>query len=465
LVARTNTSGAALPVTYTLLKTKTQIPILRGAFVERPVLFERLDAGLPLTLVCAPPGSGKTALLARWAAGQGESAAWLSLDEFDNDLTRFLAYLAAAVRAADETLTAVLNALSDSPLTLVLDNFEAISNAAIHDALTFMIDHLPPGARLVVAGRTQPPLPLARHYLAGQLEHIDNLALSPDEAAALLGLPPGDELARLLTQRTGGWVAGIQFAALWRKQGEDPESFCGSCRHVYDYFMEEVIAPQPAALQNFLLHTAILGSLHAEVCNAVTGQQDGQALLERLERLKLFVIPLDDQRRAYRYLPLFADFLRAWLGKHAGEGVSLPELHLRASAAYERCGEFAQAIDHALEAEAWERATTLIERCAARGIDVSSWTARLPFDLLSSHPVLVEPLSEREAEVLEMISTGMSNPEIASKLIIAVSTVKTHVKNIYRKLDVDSRYEAMQRAREIDVNRLRMEHEYRHRIQ
>ena len=464
-MARTNTSGAALPVTYTLLKTKTQVPNLRGAFVERPLLFERLDADFPLTVVCAPPGSGKTALLARWAAGQGEAAAWLSLDELDNDLSRFLAYLAAAVHAADETLTAVLNALSDSPLALVLDNYQTISNAAIHDALTFMIDHLPPGARLLIAGRSQPPLPLARHYLAGQLEQIDDLTFTHDEAAVLLGLPPGDEIARLLVQRTGGWLAGLQLAALWRRKGADAQAFCGSCRHVYDYFMEEVIAPQHPALQNFLLHTAILDPLRASVCNAVTGQQDAQALLERLERMNLFITPLDDERRTYRYLPLFADFLRAWLGRQVGELTPLPELHLRASAAYERSGEFAHAIDHALEAGAWERAAVLIEQCAARGIDVTGWTARLPLDLLSSHPALVEPLSEREAEVLEMISTGMSNPEIASKLIIAVSTVKTHVKNIYRKLDVDSRYEAMQRAREIDLIRLRMEHEYRHRIQ
>lgn len=151
-MARTNTSGAALPVTYTLLKTKTQVPNLRGAFVERPLLFERLDADFPLTVVCAPPGSGKTALLARWAAGQGEAAAWLSLDELDNDLSRFLAYLAAAVHAADETLTAVLNALSDSPLALVLDNYQMISNAAIHDALTFMIDHLPPARACSLPG-------------------------------------------------------------------------------------------------------------------------------------------------------------------------------------------------------------------------------------------------------------------------------------------------------------------------
>jgi LuxR family maltose regulon positive regulatory protein len=324
-----------------------------------------------------------------------------------------------------------------------------------------MIEHLPPDVRLVISGRTTPPLPLARLRAAGQLAQIDNLALTVEDAAVLLGLDADDALARLLHEQTGGWLAGLQLAALWMAERGENDTFGGGYRYLYDYFMEEVVEPQPATLKSFLMHTAVLDVLSGGVCDAVTGRDDGQAMLERLEQLKLFIMPLDGKRQYYRYHPLFGEFLREWLRKRQPD---VSDLHLRASVWCERNGTMEQALDHAFEAGNWERGAALINACAERGIDTRRWIERLP-EPMRTASALTEPLSEREAEVLEMLSTGMSNPEIASKLIIAVSTVKTHVKNIYRKLDVDTRYEAMQRAREMDLLALRLERDYRRLIQ
>jgi LuxR family maltose regulon positive regulatory protein len=443
----------------TLLKTKLQRPAMSQPVLPRPHLTARLQGEQAVTVISAPPGAGKTTLLADWASGSG--AAWLTLDELDNDLNRFLAHLIGAVQGTsdaphDISVTTALNAMTRSPLALVLDDFHLISNAAIHDSVSFIIDHLPPRARLILAGRTYPPLPLARWRVAGWLAQIDDLSFTTRETAAFLGLAHDD--AALLQERSGGWIAGLQLAALWLRGGGEARAFGASYRHVYDYFMQEVFAMQSSAAQRFLLQTSIADPLCADLCNALTGRADGQIMLERLEQMNLFVTPLDDLRHAYRYHPLFAEFLREYLSRQGGAA----DLHLRASIWHEHDGTLVAAVDHALEAKAWERAASLIERCAAGGTDVSRWLARLPDDLRPR--TLVAPLSDRETEILHLILSGMSNPEIARRLIIAVSTVKTHVKSIYRKLEVDTRYEAMQRARELNLMQIRLEGEYRRLI-
>jgi LuxR family maltose regulon positive regulatory protein len=469
-VSKPNTVAAAVvaPVQtpYTLLRAKILVPAVPDGLVARPHLLARLDAGLPVTLVADVAGSGKTTLLAQWAQGQAGAVAWLALDEMDNDLPRFLAYLAAAIQhasavtaqaAPEASLTAALNALAAAPMTLILDNYQMISNAAIYDATTFIIRHLPPNARLMIASRTQPPLPLARLRSTRQLDQINELGLTAAEAAAVVGLGAADETARLLVERTQGWLAGLQLAALWLEQADDARAFSGSYRFLYDYFMEEVIASQPAALKQFLLNTSVLDPLFAEICDALTEHTDSQTVLERLEQQHVFIRALDAQRRAYRYHPLFAEFLQEWLKRQQGD---VAALHHKASVWYEANQMLDKAIEHALAARAWERAGTLIEAYGQMGVDVEQWVRLLPSEMRPQQAV-VEPLSERETEILQLLSKGMSNPEIANKLIIAVSTVKTHVKSIYRKLDVDSRYEAMQRARERDSLAIRMENEYR----
>ena len=458
-------------VSVPLLKTKLQIPTLRYPTMTRPHLMTRLQSEQGVVVVTAPIGSGKTTLLVDWAQWSRDAVAWLTLDELDNDLDRFLVYVLAAVEGEDwlerssalpleARVSVVSTALAQTPLTLVLDNYHVISNAAIHEAVIFLIDHLAPYSRLIIAGRTYPPLPLERLRVSGQLAQIDALNFSPSESAQFLDV--GDEVALALTEQTEGWIAGLMLAKLWLKSSADAQGFGAGYRYVYDYFMQEVFAPQPALLQNFLLLTALPDPLCAELCNAVTGRSDGQIMLERLEQLNLFIRPLDDLRRSYRYHPLFRDFLRECLTRQ-GMG-EMPGLHLRASAWYEHSGDLPAALEHALEAHAWERVGGLLERCRAQGVEVDDWLARLPEEMRVAQAVIVEPLSEREAEVLHLISSGMSNPEIARRLIIAVSTVKTHVKNIYRKLDVDTRYEAMERARDMNLIQLRMENDFRRLI-
>ena len=476
-MSRTAFGTASQPVRFALLKTKLQIPTLRYPTIARPQMVARLQGEAAVLLLTAPVGSGKTTLLVEWALWSRDQVAWVTLDELDNDLNRFLAYLIAAVQGEDAldgyddlpleaTMSAVSTALAHDPLTLVLDNYHVIRNAAIHDAVIFLIDHLPPYSRLIIAGRTYPPLPLVRLQVAGQLAQLDDLNFSTDEIAQYLtdddaeGRSASDEAALVLAERTEGWIAGLKLAKLWLKSGADPRGFGAGYRHVYDYFMQEVFLLQSTLVQNFLLATAILDPLCADLCNAVIGVSDSQVMLERLEQLNLFIRPMDDVRRHYRYHPLFGDFLRECLNRQGGA----LDLHVRASIWYEHSGDLAAAIEHSLGGHDWKRAAGLIERGAGRGMQVDGWLARLPEDVRPAQTMLVEPLSDRETEVLHLISTGMSNPEIARRLIIAVSTVKTHVKNIYRKLDVDTRYEAMQRARELNLIQLRMEVDFRRLI-
>ncbi len=476
-LTRTGSLPANVPSGSMLLKTKLQIPKPNPDHLLRAALLAQLDEGHSVTVIAAPPGSGKTALLAAWIARQRHPCAWLKLDELDNDLQRFLMYLLAAMKVTvadptvpEQALEAVLGRLTMLPL--IIDDYHLISNAAIHEALSFLIAHLEPESRVMIAGRTQPALPLARLRASGRLLEIIDLTLSLEETAVLIGRAPDDDAVAVCLERTAGWLAGVQLAALWLQSGADAQQFGGRYRHVFDYFNEEVFAHQTSAIQAFLLQTALLDELTAPACNALTGRKDGQTLLERLEQLNLFIAPLDDLRQSYRYHPLFADFLRAALNKQPDSR----EHHLRAVAWYEQIGSFSAAVACALACEAYERAADLIEMHAAQGRDVTDWLDHLPPELIHERSGLialrdaqyassmVEPLSDREVEVLTLISTGLSNPEIAKRLIIAVSTVKSHVKNIYRKLNVDTRYEAMQRARELDLRRIQLESDYRRLI-
>ena len=410
-----------------ILATKLYIPPPRPKVVLRPRLIERLNEGLfrrKLTLISAPAGFGKTTLVSEWVAGCERPVAWLSLDEGDNDPTRFLTYLVAALQTIaakigagvlavlqspqpppiESILTALLNEIATIPdhFILVLDDYHVIDSKPIDHALTFLLEHLPPQMHLVITTREDPQLPLARLRARGQLTELRaaDLRFTPAEAADFLnqvmGLNLSAEDIAALETRTEGWIAGLQLAALSMQGREDIASFIqaftGSHRFVLDYLVEEVLQHQPEHIRSFLLQTAILDRFCAPLCNAVTEREDGKEMLDVLERSNLFLIPLDDQRQWYRYHHLFADVLQAHLMEAQPDQVS--SLHQRASAWYERNGLRSDAIRHALAAQDFERAAGLIELAwpADEGsIQITTWLGwvkTLPDELVHTRPVL-----------------------------------------------------------------------------
>lgn len=413
-----------------LVSTKLRPAQARPNLVARRRLAVRLapEPGRKLTLVAAPAGFGKTTLLVDWlqqrAAG-GDPAAWVSLDEGDNDPARFLAYLVAALRNVREgigdgvlaalhspepprlaalvgTLLNEFAALPDT-LDLIFDDYHLIEAEAVHGSVALLLERLPPNAHLVIASRITPPLPLARLRARHQIAELGpaDLAFTPEETALFLrgtmGLRLSAEEVAALGERTEGWIAGLQLAALSLRERADAaafiQTFSGSHRDVFDFLAEEVLARQPEQTRAFLLETAILERLSGPLCDAVTGGADGQALLERLERERLFVVPLDDERCWYRYQHLFADFLRSRLEREQPGG--LAPLHLRAAAWCEANGLASEAVRHALDAGDYERAARLIERAFEqtwyRGevVTLLDWLRKLPNDAMRRRPLLL----------------------------------------------------------------------------
>src|SRR5918994_992181 len=379
-----------------LLMTKLAVPSTRVSLVPRPRLSERLEEGLgpQLILVSAPAGFGKSTLLGTWASelsDRGRPMAWYSLDSGDNDPAQFWRYFFTAIDLLqpgsgktalallgspqappiEAILTTLLNELVDmsTDAVLVIDDYHLIEAQTIHEALTFLIDHLPPRMHLVIATRMDPPLPLPRMRARGEMTELRaaDLRFTPEEAATFLNRVMGLELPAEYTAelegRTEGWIAGLQMAALAMRDHADVSgfiaAFAGSNRYVLDYLAEEVLARQPEELQTFLLETSILDRMRAPLCNALTERADGQTALERLEHANLFVIPLDDERHWYRYHHLFVDVLRQRLRQEHPDLVSV--LHRRACGWFERRGLVGEAINHALAAQDWERAVRLIE--------------------------------------------------------------------------------------------------------
>jgi LuxR family maltose regulon positive regulatory protein len=413
-----------------LLATKLHMPLIRPELVPRPRLIERLNAGLQrkLTLIAAPAGFGKTTLLTEWAAALGCPVAWISLDDGDNDPARFLAYVIAALQSVkpsikaalpspqplpDEgTLTTLINEISAMPraasvdsglsFVLILDDYHLIKAPPIHAAVSFLLDHLPGNMHLVISSRGDPPLPIARLRGRAQMSELrqTDLRFIPKEVSEFLNRTMGLQLSTddvaALGGHTEGWITGLQMAAVSMQGRDDTASFIraftGSNRYIGDYLLEEVLQRQPDAVQTFLLRTSILERLSGALCEAVTGEGDGQATLERLERKNLFIVPLDDQRRWYRYHRLFADLLQQRLQQTQPDLV--PALHRQASAWYEYNGWMPEAIDHALSAEDFERAADLIERTAQETMMRSEvatflrWVEALPDELVRERPSL-----------------------------------------------------------------------------
>ncbi|WP_261303182.1 LuxR C-terminal-related transcriptional regulator [Paenibacillus andongensis] len=409
-----------------ILTTKLYIPLTRSKVVLRPRLIERLNEGLDrkLTLISASAGFGKTTLVSEWVAGCDRPVAWVSLDEGDNDSTRFLTYLVAALQTIAENigggvvsalkspqppstesiLTILLNEFSALPykFVLVLDDYHVISAKRIDDALNFLLEHLPPQMHLVIATRENPHLPLGRLRARGHLTELrdTDLRFSPSEADTFLKQVMGlglsaDEVSALET-RTEGWITGLQLAALSMQGREDIpafiRSFAGDNRYIVDYLVEEVLQRQPDHVRSFLLQTSILDRLHGPLCDAVTGHEEGNARLESLERGNFFVVPLDDRRHWYRYHHLFGEVLSAHLRADLPDQVAT--LHRRASKWYEQHGFSADAIRHALAAEDFTRAADLVELAwpamlrSRQGAAALGWLKALPDELVRCRPVL-----------------------------------------------------------------------------
>jgi LuxR family maltose regulon positive regulatory protein len=434
-------SLVSVPAVDALLTTKLYMPPPRRELVARPRLTARLDVGLrdALTLIMAPAGFGKSTLVREWHVlpeHANTPLAWLALDDGDNDLARFARYLVAALQTVlpgvgqrtlamlqapplppnDTLLTPLVNELAalSEDLVVVLDDFHVLDAPELHQAVTYLLDHLPPRVHLLVTSRSEPPLPLARLRARGQLVELraTDLCFTAEEVGVFLTgvmeleLTSGDVAA--LGARTEGWIAGLQLAALSlrsiqaeaRATHAEPiemarfiAKFTGSHRYIVDYLAEEVLSRQPLAILQFLLHTSILERMCAELCAAVTAHQDSQVLLEYVERADLFVIPLDDDRRWYRYHRLFADVLRRQLGQT--EPDLLPELHQRASAWYQGHGLVSEATHHALAAADFASAADLIEAHAEeiglRNGEIRTllgWFAALPTSVMLARPLL-----------------------------------------------------------------------------
>ena len=418
-----------------LLQTKLYPPRVTRELVDRPRLAERLGARPAVLLVSAPAGFGKSTLLAQLLLGDSHrpdrpAVAWLSLDSGDSDPSSYWAYVLAALRTASPGLGASAQALLESPggapittvltsvindlagshedVVLVLDDYHVVHAPAIHEAMGFLVDHLPPQLRLVIATRSDPPLPLARLRARGELAEVraaDLRFTEPETVAyfAGMGLRLSAAEVSTLEGRTEGWVAALQLAALSLQGREDLtgfiDGFAGDDRHVVDYLVEEVVHRQPEAVRDFLLRTSVLPRLSGPLTDAVTGRTDGRAMLEALDRDNLFLVPLDDQRRWYRYHHLFADMLQArLLDELPGEA---RELHRRASAWFEQEGDTTAAVDHALAADDVDRAAGLVEAALPamtrerREAQLRRWMEALPDEVYARRPVLATATSER----------------------------------------------------------------------
>ncbi len=427
-----------------LLTTKLHIPPLRPNVVIRPRLIQRLDEGLDLarklTLVSAAAGTGKTTLLAEWVSQLQAQAAWLSLEEEDNDEARFWTYLFAALEKVNaglgqefweilqgpqpappaSVLTPLVNELATRSglMVLVLDDYHLISNRAIHDGLSFLLEHQPSQFHLVLATRADPPLPIAQLRARGDLTElrIDDLRFTLEETTAFLndkmelGLPSQD--VSDLESRTEGWIVGLHLAALAlrgsRVSGVSAEArafidaFTGSHHYVLEYLTEEVLSQQPETVQRFLLRTSILDRLCGSLCDALGVdppgaafgvQSDGNTMLAHLHQANLFLLPLDDQNEWYRYHPLFADLLLKHLRQQmAPEQVS--ELYRRASTWHEEGGSLDEAVKYALQAQDFERVVRLAEQAASAGLlenrltTMLRWLEGVPEELLLLRPRL-----------------------------------------------------------------------------
>jgi len=452
-----------------LLRTKLYIPPVPEEIISRPRLIERLNTAVKgkLTLVSAPAGFGKTTLLSDWAHRMlpprpqaPARIAWLSLDKDDNDPDRFWNYVIGALQTVGKELgrvssemlnsksrpplksivSTLINEIAESPfaVALVLDDYHTIETPTIHETLAFLIDHMPRQIHLVIAGRADPPLPLARLRVRGQITELrsPDLRFTLEETRAFLneskGLSLSNESLAVLEGRTEGWIASLQMAAVSLQGRRDApdfiRTFSGTHHYIMDYLVEEVLDRQEPPVRQFLLETSILDRLSGPLCDAVTGGSNSQEMLERLLHANLFLIPLDEERIWFRYHQLFADLLRNQLRRVSPELFLI--LHRRACDWFEKEGLTTEAVHHALAAKDLSHAADLIERVAipiiieGRYSSLRRWLSLLPEDIIATRPWLLVSLAsvrltsgkfDSVEQLLNSAGTLMTEPHAASR--------------------------------------------------
>jgi LuxR family maltose regulon positive regulatory protein len=416
--------------TVPLLTTNLYTPPPRPDLLSRPRLVRRLEEGLRpghrLTLISAPAGYGKTTLLGEWAAHLDQAVAWVSLDAEDDDHARFWTYVIAALQQVapdvheivpdglgsphrplrEALLSSLINRLAAraDPLFLILDDYHFVTGSQIHRGITFLLEHQPDSVHLVLSTRADPPLPLFRLRARGQLTEIRSrdLRFTSDEANtflnAVMDLALSSDDVETLETRTEGWIVGLQLAALSLQGRPDPETFIaafsGSHHYVLEYLTGEVLRRQPDPIQRFLMETSILDRLCGPLCDALTDKSGGQAVLAHLHRRDMFILPLDDEHRWYRYHHLFADLLRN-LARQALPREHIRELHLQASKWHERNDDLEEGIKHALRRGDFERSADLIEQAIrttlsrGRVTSLLRWSEGLPKAIVRSRPRLL----------------------------------------------------------------------------
>lgn len=482
-----------------LLATKLHVPAIAAQLVHRPALLGALSVGRTrkLTLLSAPAGWGKTTLLAQWALNPGEDGrfAWLSLDSSDNDPVWFWMYVVAALQkvspgvgiravellamGADPVQVVLPTLLNDldaiaSPTVLVLDDYHLVVRRDVHEQLAFFISRMPANLHLVLATRSDPVLPLARLRASGELAEVrtEDLRFGTGEAHDLLNNVLGLGLAsadiQLLHQRTEGWAAGLYLAALSLAGRPDTaafiRTFAGDNRHIVDYLMAEVLDGRPPHLRSFLLRTSVLGRLSGALCDAVLQTSGSAAVLQKIERENLFVVPLDTSRHWYRYHQLFGDLLRTELRRTEPDLVA--DLHRRAATWFEAEGLIDEAVRHLLAAGDIARSADLI---AADWVDefngggVSTISGYL--DLLPEETVLQDPrlsvarawiaLSTGQlddaAEWIEAVETR-STADTADGRAISAQVAVLRASHSFKAADVASALETARRAITLDLD-------------
>ena len=443
----------------TLLRTKLHIPPLGSTCISRSRLIKRMDEGFArkLTLISAPAGFGKTTLLVDWIHKKKIAVAWLSVDKGDNDPVPFLTYVIAGLQTLEAGIgkaaltmlqspqpppieSILINLINDviripTNMALVLDDYHLVDAKPIHDMIAFLLDHLPEQMRMIIATRSDPPVPLARLRSQNQLTELRaaDLSFTTDETSILfhesLNLRLSAEDILSLETRTEGWIAGLQLATLSLSGCKDPSRFInafkGDHRYIADYLFEEVLTHQPDHLRNFLLQTSILKRLCGSLCDTVTRQENSQQMLDTLEKANLFIIPLDDQRRWYRYHHLFADLLKQRLDLNPGDLVA--ELHRRASQWLKTNRFKNEAVDHALAAQDISQVVQLIEEIAefdwdrARESRLLGWFQKLPDETIDANPKLCI-FHARELFKSGYLDDAEKRLQVAEKMLESVSS-------------------------------------------
>ena len=418
-----------------ILLTKLFVPPARPELVTRSRLIEQLNRNLhrKLTLVSAPAGFGKTTLVIDWLQSKGDDMpspfllGWLSLDEGDNDVVRFMTYLITALNRiqrseteigvgalqmlkspqpppAETILINVINeiAVMSEKIVLILDDFHLIDSQQVHESLNFLIENQPPQLHLIITTREDPPIPISRLRTRGQLKEVRALDLrfTVEETAVFLNQVMDLNLSAAhiatLETRTEGWIAGLQLAAISMRGFEDAsgfiDSFSGSNRYVLDYLLEEILDQQPESIKTFLLKTAVTDRLTGDLCDAVTGQNNGQEILETLEHANLFIVPLDNDRRWYRYHHLFSDLLFQRLRQTQPDKIQI--LHIKAGEWYSRQGMKREAIKHSLAGKNYQGAADMIKSIALDTMQqgehttIVRWINTIPEELIKEEPYL-----------------------------------------------------------------------------